>query len=146
MHAGFPRLGTTCNLSAQLISQAVHLAHFGCAGLQKPLKWLPPSKLWVLNADVHLNEDGDPVPPDDSPYLWLGDVCSGRPDTLQAEMQTGQYLIADSNTNYIATLPLDKSVLCTLIATLKKYYEPIFAAVLCVLRGYVVAVHYESLI
>lgn len=94
--------------------------------LQKPLKWLPPSshtmKLWVLNADVHLNEDGEPVLPDESPYLWLGDVCSGQPDILQAEMQTGQHFITDPNTKSIATLPLDKSALSTLIAILKNYY------------------------
>lgn len=119
-------------------------------GLQKPPKWLPSStqamKVWVLNADVHLDEDGEPVLPNESPYLWLGDVCSGRPGILQGGIQTGQRVIADPNTKSITTLPLDKSALCTLIATLENYYDHNFAAALCVLGGYVVAVHYESLI
>ena len=119
-------------------------------GLQKQPKWLNPSsqamKVWVLNGDVHLNEDGKPIQPSESPYLWLGDVCSGRPDVLQPEIQTGQHLIADPNSKSIATLPLDKSVLSTLIATLENYYDHNFPAALCVLGGYVAAVHYESLI
>lgn len=103
-------------------------------------------KVWVLNGDVHLNEDGKPIPPSESPYLWLGDVCSGRPDVLQPEIQTGQHLIADPNSKSIVTLPLDKSALSTLIATLENYYDHNFPAAICVLGGYVVAVHYESLI
>ena len=118
-------------------------------GLQKAPKWAPPSqatRVWVLNAKVHLNEDGDPVSPNESPYIWLGEVCSGRPDILQAEIATGQHLIADPNTKSIATLPLDTSALSTLIATLENYYDHNFAAALCVLGGYVMAVNYESLI
>lgn len=116
-------------------------------GLQKAPKWATStSQVWVLNAEVHINEDGEPISPEASPYLWLGDVCCGRPDILQAEITTGQHLIADPSTKSIATLPLDNSALRTLIGTLEMYYEHNFPAALCVLGGYVVTVHYESLI
>ena len=117
-------------------------------GLQKQPRWFTSSttKVWVMNAEVHLDEDGKPIDPAESPYLWLGDVCSGRPDILQPENITGQHFIADPNTKSIVTLPLHKSALSALIATLEKYYDHNFAAALCVLGGYVVAVHYESLI
>ena len=98
------------------------------------------------NTNVHLDEDGEPISPNESRYLWLGDVCSCRPDIFQAEIQTGQHLIANPKTKSTATLPLDKSALCTLIAMLEHYYNHTFAAALCVLGGYVAAVHYESLI
>lgn len=85
-----------------------------------------------MNGDVDLNEDGKPILPSESPYLWLGDVCSGRPDVLRPEIQTGQHLIADPNTKSIVTLPLEKSALSTLIATLEKYYDHNLPAVYCV--------------
>ena len=75
-------------------------------GLQKPPQWVSQSlKAWVLNAELHLDEDGVPVPLNESPYIWLGDVCVGRPDILwQAEVSTGQHLIANPSTKSIAEL------------------------------------------
>ena len=119
-------------------------------GLQKPPIWVPSRyqtmKVWVLNAEVQLDEDGVSISPSESPYIWLGDVCSGRPEILQPEVSTGQHMIADPSKKPTATLSLDGSALRNLIATLEGYYAHNFPAAMFVLGGYVLAVHYESLI
>ena len=96
-----------------------------------------------MNADVHLSEYGEPEQPDEWPQVLLEDVYS---DILLTEMQTGQHLTADPSIKPTATLPPDESALCTPITILNNYYKDNFSSVLCVLGGYVVAVHCESVI
>ena len=61
-------------------------------GLQRPPAWVPPPfqnmKVWVLNADVQIDEDGHIIPQDQSPYIWLGSICAARPDIFQPEPVT----------------------------------------------------------
>ena len=64
-------------------------------------------------------------------HIWLGEVCSGRPDILQPEITTGNHLLAAPNTKSTTTLPLNKLALYTLMSTLEKYYDYNFAAALC---------------
>ena len=68
-------------------------------GLQEPPAWAPQiyqnKKVWVLNAKVQINEDGALICLDESPYIWLGDVCEGRPDMLQPDTATHRHMIAD---------------------------------------------------
>ena len=90
-------------------------------------------------------EDGKPISPAESPYIWLGDVCSGRPDILQPETATGHHMIADPAKKSTARLPLDVSSLKTLILTLESYNAHKFAAAQFVLGGYILSVHYGAL-
>ena len=92
-----------------------------------------------------MDEDGNPIPPAESPYVWLGDLCQGRHDLLQPETGTGHHMIADPTKKSSATLPLNDLNLQTLIETHESYYSHNFAAALFVLGGYVLTVHYEVL-
>ena len=119
-------------------------------GLQQPPTWVPQlyqqQKVWVLNAEVQIDENGSTISPDDSPYIWLGDVCAGRPEIFQPEVATRQHIIADPKKKSTTALPLNPSALHSLITTLEAYYSHNFAAAMFVLGGFLLAVHYESLI
>ena len=119
-------------------------------GLQQPPTWASQHyqqhKVWVLNAEVQIDENGSYVTPDESPYIWLGDVCAGLPDSFLPEVATRQHMIADPTNKSITALPLDPSALHGLIMTFEAYYSHNFAAAMFVLGGFSLAVHYESLI
>lgn len=119
-------------------------------GLQQPPLWLDreyqQKKFWVLNGEVQLDEDGNSIPLEDSPYIWLGDICAARPELFQAESATGQHMIADPTRRSTVTLPLDNQAATTLIDVLDRYYAHNLPASLLVLGGYLLAVHYEALI
>ena len=72
-------------------------------GLQQPPTWASQlyqqHKVWVLNAEVQIDENGSSIRPDDSPYIWLGDVCAGLPEIFQPEVATRQHMIADPKRN-----------------------------------------------
>lgn len=38
----------------------------------------PGSRVWVLNENIHLKEDGETIPASHSEYIWLGGMVSGR--------------------------------------------------------------------
>lgn len=65
----------------------------------------------VLNAEVQIDENGSTISPDDSPYIWLGDVCAGQPEIFQPEVATCQHMIADPNKKSTTALPLNPSAL-----------------------------------
>ena len=75
-------------------------------GLQAPPSWDPSMKrVWVLNSEVHLDEDGHTITPTESPYVWLEDLCSARHDLLQPETGTGQHMIADPTKSQVQPCP-----------------------------------------
>ena len=117
-------------------------------GLQQPPDWISPElqakKVWVLNAEVQLDEDGIAIQPSASPYVWLGDICSTRPDLWQADPTTGQHMIANPRKKSTAVLPINASAFTALISVLDKYYTSNFPAVLLLLGGDVLTVHYEA--
>ncbi len=125
----------------------VHAAQV--TGLPTPPDWISPElqreKIWVLNAAVQLNEDGIAIQPSVSPYVWLGDICNTRPDLWQADPTTGQHMIADPRKKSTAVLPMNARAFTTLVSVLNKYYTNNFPAVLLLLGGYVLTVHYEAL-
>ena len=115
-------------------------------GLQQPPSWLDEEdrqrKLWVLNSEVQLDEHGTPIEAKDSPYIWLGDICAARPELFQPDNAMGQHLIADPTTKSTVMLPLNDEAAAVLIDTLDRYNLP---AVLLVIGGFILAVHYEIL-
>ena len=119
-------------------------------GLQKPPGWVPERyqrmRMWVLNSDVQIDDNGAAIAPEESPYIWLGDVCTGRPKIFQPENVTVQHMIANPSKKSTTKLPLDASCLKKLITTLEAYYAHNFAAAVFVLEGFALAVHYEALI
>ncbi len=87
----------------------VHAAQV--TGLQSPPDWISPEfkekKIWVLNSNVQLDEDGIAIQPSHSPYIWLGDIGRARPELWQADPTTGCHMIADPRRMSTAVLPMD---------------------------------------
>lgn len=119
-------------------------------GLQEPPTWLHSEhrsrKIWVLNGDVQLDDNGMPVSLDESPYIWLGEVCGSRPELLQPEPITGHLRIADPTKKSCVSLPLNEYAAVDLIDILDRYYAHNLPAVLLIIGGFIVCVHYESMI
>ena len=120
------------------------------SGLQIPPSWVPQEfkekRIWVLNSDIQLDDDGNILQLGETPYLWLGDVCHIRPELLKPEAGTGEYTIADPKRRSICTSPMRKETLIDLLNVMEKYYGDSFPAVLYLMGGYVLANHYEALI
>ncbi len=52
-------------------------------GLQVPPAWASQQRVWVINENVQLNEEGLPVSLCESPYVWLSNVCEHRVEFFQ---------------------------------------------------------------
>ena len=90
-----------------------------------------PKRIWVMNGSVHIDEDGELVSPDESPYIWLGDYGSGDirgapPQTLATSVMTVQ----------------SSEALIHLFGGLKLVHRHNFAAALMVLGSQVLCIHY----
>ena len=38
----------------------------------------PGSKIWVLNSEIQVDDNGDLITPDESPYIWIGGMIGNR--------------------------------------------------------------------
>ena len=117
-------------------------------GLQIPPSWVPtpPPKVWVLNKEIQLDEDGQLVDLTSSPYTWISDVCKKRTELFKPDSATGEISFVDPQRSSSAKAPLDDSALVNLLHALENSYEENFPGVLMMLGGYVLAVHYETVI
>ena len=113
-------------------------------GLQKPAKTTQDArKIWVLNEQVQFDADG--VQCHDSPYIWLGDICQKRKDLFLPDKH-GDYAIADPRKKSLASPMFSAAPLSQLLDALEANYGTNFPGALLVLGGYILAIHYESLI
>lgn len=97
--------------------------------------------VWVLNAEVHLDADGEPITPDASPYVWVGSFY--KPRSSHSDASSG--ILRDNSLAASIKLPLRASALVDLISSLEQCYENNFAATLLVLGAAVICNHYEVL-
>lgn len=97
--------------------------------------------VWVFNKDVHINADGEPIPIDASPYVWLGKFYPSQ----QGYDSESQAVIRDDSLSANVTLPLDDSAVVNLLESLEACYEENFPAALLMLGSAVIANHYEAL-
>ena len=56
------------------------------SGLQSTSS-IQPTRIWIINKDVHIDEDCILVRPDESPYIWLGEY-GGSSDNRGAPLST----------------------------------------------------------
>lgn len=97
--------------------------------------------VWVLNAHVHLDADGEPLTPNASPYVWLGSFYKPR----SSHSDTSSGILRDNSLAANVALPLRASALADLVSALEHCYENNFAATLLVLGASVICNHYEVL-
>lgn len=97
--------------------------------------------VWVLNAAVHLNADGEPLTADASPYVWLGSFYKHR----SSHSDTSSGILRDNSLAANVVLPLQASALVELVSALERCYENNFGATLLVLGAAVICNHYEVL-
>ena len=102
------------------------------SGLQ-PASREQPRQIWVMNGMVHIDEDGNLVKPEESPYLWLGDYGPGdirgaSPQTLATSVTTEQ----------------SSDALVDLFDALKQVHRHNFPAALMVLGSQILCTHYDA--
>ena len=101
-------------------------------GLQKEYK------VWVLNGDVHINEKGELIPPQNSPYIWLASYCN-------LDFQQGCCYPGNRNASTATPQQISIDGLRDLIIALENVYGQNFPAALLMLGSALLALHYESL-
>ncbi len=95
------------------------------------------SRVWVLNKEVHLNENGEQIPAIDSEYIWLG-AMAGRRSLPNIAQASDAALIPLSSSPKTA---LDKTLAC-----LRRAVDNNFTPAFFVIASAGMAVHYEAVI
>ena len=95
-----------------------------CIGLQSITD---TRKIWVLNSQVHIDERGNTIDPDCSPYVWLGQFIEDD-------------LASSAKLRKKRRQPLQK-----LIESLKPCYQANSPAVLLTFGAQVLCLHYEGI-
>lgn len=126
-HANNIQLG--CYLMQKLEStlrenQLPHKRAVECIGLQSIAE---TPKTWVLNSQVHVDERGNTIDPDCSPYVWLGQFIEDD-------------LASSAKLRKKRRQPLQK-----LLESLKPCYQANSPAVLLTFGAQVLCLHYEGI-
>lgn len=91
--------------------------------------------IWVLNAEVHINEDGQLIPPHTSPYIWLASYTSQELASLPTfEMAS------------LSKPSLSSEALLDLVQALQDVHQENLPAALMMLGAQVLCCHYERII
>ena len=80
----------------------------------------PLSKVWVMNGSIHLDDNGEPIDPDDSPYIWLGAYYAGNGKTIAYASDEANIVDPSRKQEALDTL------LCVLKDTIKENFLPAF--------------------
>ena len=91
-------------------------------------------KIWVLNGQTHIDEDGLLLMPQSSPYVWLGDYSSDLPGIPPPSMECS--ISPDSRSS---------KALRRLIKALNPVQQQNFSAALLMLGSQVLCTHYEGI-
>ena len=81
----------------------------------------------------------------DSPYIWFGDICQKRKDLFLPDKH-GDCATAHPRKRSLASPMFSAVPLSQLLDALEANYGTNFPGALLVLGGYILAIHYESLI
>ena len=95
----------------------------------------PGSRIWVINEEVHLDENGDQIPIRDSQYIWLGSMISNR-SLANVAPATDAALIPLVSSPKAA---LDRKLTCLQQAVDNNYVPAFF-----VIAAAGMAVHYQA--
>ena len=94
-------------------------------------------KVWVLNADTHMNEKGELVPVRLSPYMWMGNLLTDH-QLLQCALPL------HSSASKVDPETLNDNVITNLLKSLSSVYQHNFPATLLVLGAGLLCTHYEA--
>ena len=96
----------------------------------------PGSRIWVMNEEVHLDEDGQRIPVSDSEYIWLGAMIteSCLPNVAPA---------ADAAVIPLASPP--KATLNRTLSSLQKAVDNNYIPAFFVIASAGMAVHYQTI-
>lgn len=85
---------------------------------------------WVLSGKVHLSSAGNLVALEDSRYIWIGHVFTGKG-------------VASNTDQCTIELPLMTDPLCALMEALKIHFGHNFVPCVMTMASAVLALHYE---
>jgi len=88
---------------------------------------------WVLNSELTVNEDGDRVSCEDSPYIWLGCMHDGR-------------AIAKATDAVTVPLPLSTENIAPLLSQLRDILHHNFYPGVLVIAACTLALHYQTIL
>lgn len=95
----------------------------------------PGSHIWVMNEEVHLDENGDRIPIHESEYIWLGPMITNRslPNVAPA-----------SDAAFIPSLSSPKAALDRTLTCLKQAVDNNYIPAFFVIAAAGMAVHYQA--
>ena len=88
---------------------------------------------WALSEKVIIGNDGEPIPPEDSPYIWIGHLLDGPG-------------VAKPSDAIPLSLPLNKKQLQPLIVALKSILAHNFFPGMLLFGACAMALHYEAIL
>ena len=94
-------------------------------------------KVWVFNGKVHIGDDGQLIPPRESPYIWLTDYV---PEHILHQ----HGFPSDSEASSVSPHKMSRKALRDLIDALEKVFGRNFPAALLMLGAELLALHYEA--
>ena len=94
----------------------------------------PCNAVWVMGRDVHIDENGDVMVPDQSAYIWFD-------KGIVAE--TGKVPLVDLLPKI--TLPLSSDILSRLVSLLRVATKHNFVSSLLVVAGGIMSLHYSTI-
>ena len=113
-----------------------HLVPVPACALRKLLLQPNQPKIWVMNKNVHIDEDGNYLSSNNSPYCWISIQNHGMPN-----LPTNN----SACTAVCASLTEATLALSHLINSLKAVYLQNFPAALLMLGALVMCTHYEAI-
>ena len=98
----------------------------------------PEVKVWVFNRSTHITESGTPVPPKNSPFIWMGSML---------KLKKGSENIAwEGLASTVSQYNLTHTALVELLEALRGSYLSNFPSALLVLGVHTLHLHYEMLL
>ena len=102
----------------------------------------PMSKVWVLNATIHINQDGNIISPGQQSYIWISDkIASLR--GLHVENSDQLAFLANSELQHQVQLPLSNQPFKTTLELLRKMMGSNFMSTVITLSTVPMNVHFE---
>ena len=86
---------------------------------------------WVFSRNVYLSPSGELISPDDSDYLWIGDLFKGHG-------------VAQSSEECVIELPLTTDPLRSLMESLRVHFDHNFMPCILTMASSIIALHYQK--
>lgn len=138
INKSFPKAGLTCSFQDNQLSELIQIKRRSVKNMpcKQAVNTVGPQDsdghVWVLNADAHISEDGNPITTEESNYIWIGHLYSGPG-------------VADHSSACKIHLPLSIQTLTPLLENLKLTMKHNFFPSLFVIASFGLALHYTTI-